>query len=484
MENLLLPDINFAVLAPSLALCIAGMVLLLIGVFSKPGRTSHIAWLSVIGLAVAGYFTVQPWGAAPDSGFAYQVVQDNITLFFNGIFLVAALLTILMSDDYLKREGYAVGEYYAMILFTTAGAMWMAAATDMMTMFLGLEVLSVSLYVLAGFFRRDIRSNEAGLKYFLLGAFSTGFLLYGMALLYGVVGSTNLAAVGNMLGMHGAVMIGKPMVIAGMLLLMTGFLFKIAIVPFHMWTPDVYEGAPTPITAFMSAGPKAAAIAALLRVLDLSFMPMQDKWTMLMAVLAVLTMTVGNLLAILQTNVKRLLAYSSIAHAGYALVGIVAYNNIGLSGVLYYMLVYAFMNIGAFAVLTLAGKQGEDNLTLDGMAGFGYKKPFLGVAMSIFLLSLMGMPPTAGFAAKFYVFAGAVEAGWIALAIIGVLNSALSLYYYLKIMVTMYFREPTEDFSWVSMPIGAVICILLAIAGVLYLGVIPQEVMALAKAAI
>jgi len=484
MENLLLPDINFAVIAPSLALCVAGMVLLLIGVFSKPGRTSHIAWLSVIGLAVAGYLTVQPWGAAPDSGFVYQVVQDNITLFFNAIFLVAALLTILMSDDYLKREGYAVGEYYAMILFTTAGAMWMASATDMMTMFLGLEVLSVSLYVLAGFFRRDTRSNEAGLKYFLLGAFSTGFLLYGMALLYGVVGSTNLAAVGNMLGMHGAALISKPMVVAGMMLLLTGFMFKIAIVPFHMWTPDVYEGAPTPITAFMSAGPKAAAIAALLRVLDLSFMPMQDKWTLLLAVLAVLTMTVGNLLAILQTNIKRLLAYSSVAHAGYALVGIVAYNNIGLSGVLYYMLVYAFMNIGAFAVLALAGKQGEDNLTLDGIAGFGYKKPFLGVAMTIFLLSLMGMPPTAGFAAKFYVFAGAVEAGWIPLAIIGVLNSALSLYYYLKIMVAMYFREPTEDFSWVSLPVGAMICILLAIAGVLYLGVIPQEVMELAKAAI
>jgi len=484
MENLMqMAGVNFDVILPSLILSCFGMLLLLIGVFSKPGRTSHIAWISIIGLVVAAFFTVKAWGSPAESAFAYQVIQDSYALFFNAIFLVSAALTILMSDDYLKREGYAVGEYYGLILFTTAGAMWMASATDMMTLFLGLEVLSVSLYVLAGFFRRDPRSNEAGLKYFLLGAFSTGFLLYGMALLYGVVGTTNIADIGLYLGAHKG-MLTSPMTIAGMLLLLTGFLFKIAIVPFHMWTPDVYEGAPTPITAFMSAGPKAAAIAGLLRVLLLAFAPLQEQWTALFWILAVLTMTAGNLLAISQTNIKRMLAYSSVAHAGYAMVGLVAANTIGLSGILYYMLAYAFMNIGAFAVLTLAGKQGEENLTLKGFAGFGYKRPFLGVAMCVFLFSLMGLPPTAGFAGKFYVFAGAIEAGYIGLAIIGVLNSALSLYYYLRVMVSMYFNEPTEDFSWVSMPVGAMLCILLAIAGVIYLGVIPQQVMELAKAAI
>jgi NADH-quinone oxidoreductase subunit N len=489
MENLVqaaLATVNYAAIMPSLILTGFGMLLLLIGVFSKPGRTSHIAWISIVGLIVAAVASAQAWSAlgatGVEFGFTNHVAQDGFALFFNFIFLVSAALTILMSDDYLKREGYAVGEYYALILFTTAGAMWMASGTDMMTIFLGLEVLSISLYVLAGFFRRDARSNEAGLKYFLLGAFSTGFLLYGMALLYGVVGTTNIANLGMYLAAHKA-LVTSPMTIAGMLLLLTGFLFKIAIVPFHMWTPDVYEGAPTPITAFMSAGPKAAAIAALLRFLLLGFDSMQAEWTALFWVLAVLTMTVGNLLAISQTNIKRMLAYSSVSHAGYAMVGIVAANAIGMSGVLYYMLAYAFMNIGAFAVLALAGKQGEENLTLEGFAGFGYKRPFLGVAMCVFLFSLMGLPPTAGFAGKFYVFAGAVEAGYIWLAVIGVLNSALSLYYYLRVMVSMYFREPTEDFAWVSMPMGAMICIILAIAGVLYLGVLPQQVMEMAKTA-
>jgi NADH-quinone oxidoreductase subunit N len=234
----------------------------------------------------------------------------------------------------------------------------------------------------------------------------------------------------------------------------------------------------------MSAGPKAAAFAGFIRILVLGFGGLQEEWTTLLWVLAVLTMIVGNVIAINQTNIKRMLAYSSIAHAGYALVGMVAANTIGISGVLFYLLAYTFMNLGAFAVLVLAGKKGEDNLTLEGFAGFGYKRPFLGVAMTIFLFSLMGIPPTAGFAGKFYIFAGAIEAGYIWLAVIGVLNSAVSLYYYLRVMVTMYFREPTEDFGWVTMHVGTVVSIILAIAGILYLGVIPGEVMEMAKLAI
>ena len=361
--------------------------------------------------------------------------------------------------------------------------MWMASGTDMMTIFLGLEVMSVCLYVLAGFFRGQLASNEAGLKYFLLGAFSTGFLLYGMALIYGVTGSTRLTEIGVYLNAHTS-LLSNPMTLAGLALLSIGFLFKLGAAPFHMWTPDVYQGAPTPITAFMSAGPKAAAFAAFLRIMEYCFFSLKPEWTMMLWVLAVLTMTIGNIIAISQTNIKRMLAYSSISHAGYALVGMVAANEIGYSGVLFYMLAYTFMNIGAFAVLVLAGKKGEENLTLDGFAGFGFKRPFLGIAMSVFLFSLMGLPPTAGFAGKFYIFAGAIKADYVWLAIIGVLNSAVSLYYYLRVMVYMYFREPSEDYAWVGMPVSVLATIILAIIGSLYLGILPSDVMAMAKLAV
>lgn len=485
MENLVqlaMQNVNFGAIMPSLVLTCFGLALLLVNVFSPRGKTNHVAWISIVGLVLAGIVSVAGWNK-PQFGFAGHVALDNFATFFNITFIVAAVLTILMSDEYLKREGYPVGEYYPIILFTTAGAMWMASGTDLMTIFLGLEVLSISLYVLAGFFHGQTRSNEAGLKYFLLGAFSTGFLLYGIAMIYGVSGTTNVADIGMYLTSHPAVL-GNPMTIAGMLLLSVGFLFKIGAAPFHMWAPDVYQGAPTPVTAFMSAGPKAAAIAGFMRVFTLGLGGLQGEWTALLWVLAVLTMIVGNVIAIYQTDIKRMLAYSSIAHAGYALVGMVAANEIGLSGILFYMLAYTFMNLGAFAVLVLAGKKGEENLTLDGFAGFGYKRPFLGVAMTIFLFSLMGIPPTAGFAGKFYIFAGAVKAGYIWLAVIGVLNSAVSLYYYLRVMVYMYFKEPAEDYGWVTMNVSTVISIILAIAGILYLGIVPGAVMEMAKLAI
>jgi NADH-quinone oxidoreductase subunit N len=485
MENLVqlaMQNVNLAAIMPSLVLCCFGMVLLMVNVFMPRGKTAPAAWIGIFGLVITGLVSLSGWNN-PQFGFAGHVALDNFATFFNFIFLIAAGLTILMSDDYLHREGYPVGEFYPLILFATAGAMWMASGTDLMTIFLGLEVMSVALYVLAGMFRDQLRSNEAGMKYFLLGAFSTGFLLYGIALLYGVTGTTNVADIGLYLASHGK-MLENPMTIAGMLLLSIGFLFKIAIVPFHNWTPDVYQGAPTPVTAFMSAGPKAAAFAALMRVFILGLAGLQTEWASLLWFLAVLTMIVGNITAIYQTNLKRMLAYSSIAHAGYALVGLVAANAVGISGILFYMLAYTFMNLGAFAVLVLAGKKGEENLTLEGFAGFGFKRPFLGVAMVIFLLALMGIPPTAGFAGKFYIFAGAIKSGYIWLAIIGVLNSAVSLYYYLRVMVYMYFKDPTEDYGWVTMHTGAVISIVIALVGVLYLGILPGAVMEMAKLAI
>jgi len=484
MENLVqiaMQNVNLAAILPSLVLCCFGMVLLLVSVFSKRGRTTHIAWMSIIALAVTALVTILGWNH-PQQGFAGSVVLDNFANFFTIIFIIAAALTILISDAYLQREGYPVGEYYPLILFSTAGAMWMASGTDLMTIFLGLEVLSVAVYVLAGFFRNDVRSNEAGLKYFFLGAFSTGFLLYGAALLYGVTGSTKIAVIAQQLSQlpNAAT---NPMMLAGAFLLLVGFLFKVAIAPFHMWTPDVYQGAPTPVTAFMSAAPKAAGFAALLRITMISLETIQLDISALFWILAVLTMIAGNFIALSQTNIKRMLAYSSIAHAGYALVGVVAWNQVGMSAILFYMLVYTFMNIGAFAVLVLAGKKGEENLTLEGFSGFGYKRPFLGVAMCIFLFALMGIPPTAGFTGKFFVFAGAVKAGYIWLAVIGVLNSAVSLYYYLRVIVYMYFRDPKEDFAWVKLEIPAVVSIVLAIAGVLILGILPGPVMELAKMA-
>jgi NADH-quinone oxidoreductase subunit N len=485
MENLVqiaLQNINMWAIMPSLVLTGFAMALLLINVFLPQGTTKHAVWISLIGLAVTGFYAYNGWGN-PQYGFNDAVALDNFAAFFNITLLVAAGLTILMSDDYLRREGYPVSEYYPLILFATAGAMWMVSGTDMMTIFLGLEVMSISLYVLAGFFRGQVRSNEAGLKYFLLGAFSTGFLLYGMALLYGATGSTKLTEIGVYLNTHTS-LLGNPMTLAALILISIGFLFKIAVAPFHMWTPDVYEGAPTPITAFMSAGPKAAALAAFLRIMEYCFFSLKLEWVEMFWVLAVLTMVIGNVIAISQTNIKRMLAYSSIAHAGYAMVGMVAANEIGYSGILFYMLAYTFMNIGAFAVLVLAGKKGEDNLTLEGLSGFGYKRPFLGVAMTIFLFSLMGLPPTAGFAGKFYIFAGAIKAGYIWLAVIGVLNSAISLYYYLRVMVYMYFRDAEEDYAWVSMPASVVISIVIAIIGVFYLGIVPGDVMELAKLAV
>jgi len=484
MENLVqeaIQNVNLQAIMPSLVLCAFGMAILMVSVFSKRGSTTHVAWLSLAALVVTGFVTLSGWNN-PQGGFAGSVLFDNFATFFSMICLTAAGLTILMSDDYLKREGYPVSEYYPLILFTTAGAMWMASGTDLMTIFLGLEVLSVSLYVLAGFFRNQVRSNEAGLKYFFLGAFSTGFLLYGVALLYGVTGTTKLEGIaGYVRATPDSAM--NTMFIAGGLLLLVGFLFKVAAAPFHMWTPDVYQGAPTPITAFMSAGPKAAAFAALMRVAIVGLDGMQAELSSLFWVLAVLTMTIGNFVALSQKDLKRMLAYSSISHAGYALVGLVAWNAIGHSAILFYMLVYTFMNLGAFAVLVLIGKKGENNLTLDGIAGLGYKKPILGIVLTIFLFSLMGLPPTAGFIGKFYIFAGAIKAGYIWLAVLGILNSAVSLYYYLRVIVQMYFKDPVEDFSWVSINTPTAISIVISLVGVLYLGILPGSLLQLAKLA-
>ncbi len=474
--ELALPQLNFMAIMPETVLSVVAMALLLINVLVKGEEKAYLGYLSLAGL-VGALFSI-PWGAKI-SGFSDMVLQDNFSAFFTVIFILCAGLTILISDGYFKKEGCNHGELYPLILFATVGMMFMAKATDLMTVFLGLEVLSVALYILAGFNRANTKSNEAGLKYFLLGAFSTGFLLYGMALIYGATGSTKIVKIAAMAAQSSAVM-NNPMFLAGMLLMATGFSFKIAAAPFHMWTPDVYEGAPTPITAFMSAGPKAAGFAAFVRVFVIAFPTLMPQWSELLWILAVLTMTTGNIIALSQDNIKRMLAYSSIAHAGYALVGFTAHNASGVSGIMFYLLTYTFMNIGAFAIIILVGKKGEPNNNVQDYAGFGVKHPVLALCMSIFLFSLAGIPPTAGFIGKFYLFAGAVQEGYIWLAIIGVLNSAASVYYYLRVMVFMYMKSPEEEFDWVKLSPAIMLCILIAVAGVLIPGIIPNSVLNLA----
>lgn len=482
MDMILIPAVNMTPILPEIFLSVLAMALLLINVFRPGGQKSYLAYVSFIGIVASAVLVGAGWGWHLES-FSGSVVLDNFATFFKMIFLVAAGLTVLITDNYMEREGCNHGELYPLILFAVVGMMLMASGTDLMTIFLGLEVMSVALYVLAGFNRGNKKSNEAGLKYFLLGAFSTGFMLYGMALIYGATGTTRLYKIAEVVGQM-TLPSANILLVAGMLLMMTGFAFKIAAAPFHMWTPDVYEGAPTPMTAFMSAGPKAAGFAALLRIFLVALPALQVEWSQVLWVLAALTMTVGNITALRQDNIKRVLAYSSIAHAGYALVGFAAGNGTGMAGVLFYMLSYAFMNIGAFAIIILVAKKGETNGNVSDFAGLGFKKPILALAMTLFLFSLAGVPPAAGFIGKFYLFSGAIQKGYIWLAVIGVLNSAASVYYYLRIMVYMYFKESTEEFEWVHVTAPVALALVIAAAGTLIPGIVPSYILQYAQMAV
>jgi len=483
MDMILIPVVNMTPILPEIFLSVLAMALLLLNVFAPSGgQKSYLAYISFVGIVVAAVLVGSGWGSHIES-FGGSVVLDNFATFFKMTFLVGAGLTVLIADKYMEREECNHGELYPLILFAVVGMMLMASGTDLMTIFLGLEVMSVTLYVLAGFNRANKKSNEAGLKYFMLGAFSTGFMLYGMAFIYGATGTTRLYKIAEVVGQM-TLPSTNIMLVAGMLLMMTGFAFKIAAAPFHMWTPDVYEGAPTPMTAFMSAGPKAAGFAALLRLFLVALPTLQVEWSQVLWVLAVLTMTVGNITALRQDNIKRVLAYSSIAHAGYALVGFAAGNGTGTAGILFYMLTYSFMNIGAFAIIILVSKKGETNGNVSDYAGLGFKRPLLALAMTLFLFSLAGVPPAAGFIGKFYLFSGAIQKGFIWLAVIGVLNSAASAYYYLRIMVYMYFKESTEDFEWVHVTAPVALALVIAVAGTLIPGIVPSVILEYAQMAV
>jgi NADH-quinone oxidoreductase subunit N len=440
---------NLKVILPQVVLVVWAGALLLIDLLIPKERKAWTAILAALGLLVAGGMTIAQLGQETAAAFGGMVIRDGFAIFLNVLFVLSGLAGIAIAYDYLKRMDIERGEYYILLLFSITGMMLMAQAGDLIIVFLALELLSIPLYVLAGFARPRLDSEEAALKYFLLGAFAGGFLVYGVALVYGATDTTGLNEIINRLGL-GAV--DMPLLVIGAALILVGLGFKVAAVPFHMWTPDVYHGAPSSVTAFMSVGAKAAGFAALLRIFIAAFPMLQPDMTMVFWVLAALTMFIGNVAAIAQRNIKRMLAYSSIAHAGYILMALVTYglegiNEDAVASALFYLLAYAFTSFGAWSVVITLEKAEGKGLSLDEYAGLGRKYPLLAAAMTVFMLSFTGVPPTLGFMGKFYLFRTVIEGGYIGLAVIGVLTSLISAYYYLRVIVAMYMQEGEPEIS-------------------------------------
>jgi NADH-quinone oxidoreductase subunit N len=469
---------DWILLIPQLIPIFAGMGLMLLEPFTPPGRKGRMAILTVLATAIAAYSLQFQWSDHPRILLSGMIIIDNFSIFFQWLFLIIAAVSAVLSMRFNERESINRGEYYALLLFACSGMSLMAASGDLILTFLGIEILSIATYILAGFKRNDLRSNESSLKYFLLGSFATAILLYGIALIYGGTGSTNYQAIREALFLQQRV---QSTTLIGLGLLLVGFGFKVALVPFHSWAPDVYEGAPTPVTAFMAVGPKAAGFAALLRILTQVFPSLAPDWSSILWLLSILTMTLGNVVAVLQTNVKRMLAYSAIAHAGYILVGIVANNRMGLSAVLFYVVIYTVMNLVAFGVILSLSRKGDMRVQLDDYAGLGRKAPFAAAALSLALISLAGIPLTGGFIGKFYLFSAAIQKGYVGLAVIAVLNSVVSVFYYFRLMVYMYMREPVPEAPEpepFSRPVQAIIAIGLAV--ILLLGIHPDQILKLA----
>jgi NADH-quinone oxidoreductase subunit N len=447
-------QVDFYVLLPLILLIAWACMLLLVDLYIPKGRKWLTALLAALGLALTLGFTLSQLGLE-NTGFNGMVVVDGFSVFVNALLLVSGLLGVALAFGYVKRMGIERGEYYTLMLFSISGMMLMAQAADLIVVFLALELLSLPLYVLSAFARPKADSEEAGLKYFLLGAFASGFVLYGIALTYGATGSTSLS------GIVAAASTGTPglLLTIGAALILVGLGFKVAAVPFHMWTPDVYQGAPTAVTAFMAAGAKIAGFAALLRIFSTAFPSISTDLTPVIWTLSALTMIVGNLIAISQSDIKRMLAYSSIAHAGYILMAFVPYGNpevraVSIAAGLFYLVAYALTNFGAWGVVIALEQAEGKGLAISDYAGLGRKYPALAAAMTIFMLSLTGFPPTLGLVGKFYLFRAVLSGGYVGLAIIGVLTSLISAYYYLRVVVTMYMQdgEPvTEREFWLGL---------------------------------
>lgn len=422
---------------PGIIVGVAGLIAILIDSYKDDHES--IFGLSVFALLAGLILSIMDMFGPTGEAFSGMITYGGVAAFGNTVVLFGSLFCVLISREYLRAIDHEYGEVYAIMLFATAGMLGLASANNLIMIFLGIETMSICLYVLAGLIKERKTGAESALKYFLLGAFSTGFLLYGMALLYGATGSLYLSEIA-------AAASSDLLFIAGAALLLVGFFFKVSAVPFHMWTPDVYQGTPTTITAYMATASKSAAFVALIAVLSKMIPAETANWAEVIEVIAIITMILGNLIALVQDNIKRMLAYSSIAHAGYLMVGLAAGTAAGYSAALFYLLAYTIMNIGAFGVVAYYERQqGLDFTDVNNYAGLGFKRPLMGVLLSFFLFSLVGIPPFVGFVGKYMVFAAAVDAGFIALAIIGVLASAASVYYYLRPMVYMYFRDPHKD---------------------------------------
>ncbi|HEX5133728.1 MAG TPA: NADH-quinone oxidoreductase subunit N [Candidatus Krumholzibacteria bacterium] len=457
---------------------LTGGACVLLGWSAVSTRTARAqGWFAGVVHVAALASIVSLWNADGWPMLNGMLIVDRFGLFFAGLCTISSLGTILVSGNYLARFDILRGEYYALLLLSLAGMFVLVTAYDLMSVFLGLELMSLAIYVMVGFRRRDLLANEAAMKYFLLGGFAIAFFLYGMSIMYGLLGTLNFKAI--VVEVVGRGLVKSPVFLFAIALILVGFVFKVSAVPFHMWVPDVYQGAPSPITGFMAGAVKAASFAAFLRLFYMSFFPAHAQWSDIIVVLAIATMTLGNIVALVQRNVKRMLAYSSIAHAGYILVGMSALaidNTRAASGVMFYLLVYTFMTLGAFALISaIENRTDSRGLELEDLSGLGLRRPMLGFAMAVFMFAMAGIPPTAGFFAKYYVFSAAVERGLVTLAVIGVLNSALSLYYYLRVVVYMYFRksaseQPVHD-DW-----GVRVVLIASVLAVLWLGLGPSGV--------
>jgi NADH-quinone oxidoreductase subunit N len=463
---------------PELVLSVAGIIVMLVDPFIDARKSRRplgiVAFVGALIALAASFYQIGFQGTS-----YFNVVRvDTFSVFFHVVVITIAALATLASLDYLDKEGIRAGEYYGLILFGTVGMCLLSSAIELLMLFIALEISSIATYILAGFRRRIAASTESSIKYFLLGSFATAFFLYGVALIYGATGSTNIATIATELG-KGQI---QPIAYLALALMFIGMGFKVASAPFHVWTPDVYEGAPAPVVALMSTGPKAAAFALMLRVLFGSFgaQSFSDWWMPLVWISAALSMTIGNIGALMQNNVKRMLAYSSIAHAGYVLVAFASRDQIGIAAAIFYAASYAAMNLGAFAVVSHFGAAGERYNSIDDYAGLGRRSPVLAFTLTIFLLSLIGIPATGGFFAKLIVFGAALKANLVWLTVIGVVNSAIAAYYYLRLIVVMYMRDGDDSVPLVRVPAAVTATLVIAAGLTIYLGVMPGRVLGLA----
>jgi NADH-quinone oxidoreductase subunit N len=469
--NLNAIDFQWLPILPLITVALSAIVVLLVGVRVDDEESDGLGWLSIASLAIAFVLTLAMSGQNA-TAFSGSIAIDDFAVYFQLAILFVAAMIVLMSLNYVDVGRLPGAEYYSLILFAALGMMLMAAAGDLIIIFIGLETMSIAIYVLAGLKRTDPRSNEAAIKYFLLGAFSTGFLLYGMALVYGATGTIKLGPIRDALS-HG-VGLDSPLLLLGVGLMLIGFGFKIAAVPFHMWTPDAYEGAPTPITAYMATGVKLAAFAGFLRVFPLHLGAVSNEWSPVLWVMAALTMTVGNIVALVQTNIKRMLAYSAIAHAGYLLVAMAAVVPAAGSAMLYYLLGYVVANLGAFGVVTALEQRGNSHDLIEDYRGLAQREPALAAAMTIFLLSFTGVPPLVGFIGKFYIFSGALQAGLVWLVIIAVLNAVMAAYYYIYVIVAMYMQEGGIAVGSMTLRPGLVATIAVGVIATILIGIYPS----------